>query len=264
MRYALTIGVNDYAGAGDLAGCVNDARDVALVAQTRGYQATTLLDGQATREGILDALVAHVARLRYQDRLLVAFSGHGTKVYDRNGDEGDGWDEAWVASDMQAITDDDLGAIFDARAYGSRCVLWSDSCFAGTVTRVGSLNGPAAASFDPKRPRRIRALPAAIVSGTGLARDRAFSATPTRAITTAADVLTISAASPTEYAYDGWFQVQGQWRPNGAFTYHALRVLAAASSWRDLVRTTPLPSGDYPQTPELDGTYRQSRWPCLD
>ena len=54
-KRALCVGINDYPGTGsDLSGCVNDAKDWTEVLNARGYEVTTLLDGQAKRQALVD------------------------------------------------------------------------------------------------------------------------------------------------------------------------------------------------------------------
>ena len=55
-KRALCVGINDYPGTNsDLSGCVNDANDWAQEWR-RGYQVTSLLDKQATRQAMVDGL----------------------------------------------------------------------------------------------------------------------------------------------------------------------------------------------------------------
>lgn len=270
-RYGLTIGINDYAGAGDLSGCVNDALDVGGLLTERGYETTTLLDAAASREGLLSAIYTHVARLRYRDRLVIHFSGHGTKVPDQSGDEPDGWDEALVTADLQVIRDDDLAILFDARRFGSRIVFLADSCYSGTVSRVGGFERMGA-TFDERHPVRRRYLPPIYLRSPGVVvgsfNGRALAdEPPRRALLSSSDALLLSGASAGEYAYDAWFKDGDTWRANGAFTRALGTALdAGARTWRDAYRKVreSLPSQDYPQTPTIDGTSAQQRWTALD
>jgi hypothetical protein len=57
-------------------------------------------------------------------------------------------------------------------------------------------------------------------------------------------------------------------RPNGALTYvalNALRDLPAGATYKDwmVAVSQRLPSQDYPQTPGLDGSSTQRKWPVL-
>jgi metacaspase-1 len=73
--------------------------------------------------------------------------------------------------------------------------------------------------------------------------------------------LLMSGCQDTEYSYDAWFEG----RPNGAFTFVALRELAGLSAsakykdWYAAIRTR-LPSQQYPQSPNLYGMSSMKNW----
>lgn len=259
-KLALCVGINNYPGTGaDLSGCVNDAYDWDAFLTSRGYAVTTVVDADATRGNIVRALTTLVAGTGYQDSLVFTFSGHGTWVPDRNGDEADGRDEALVAADFGLILDDDLGAIYAQRRWGSRHVFVSDSCHSGTVSR---LVAPTAQPQEPNG-RKPRYLPPSVLmdSGTLQVAER-VAAAPLRSFLTTSDVLLLSGCQDPEYSYDAWFGT----RPNGAFTRSALDTIArlpAGATYRDLHAALPLPTSDFPQTPNISGSYRQVRWPAF-
>jgi hypothetical protein len=76
--------------------------------------------------------------------------------------------------------------------------------------------------------------------------------------------LLMAGCQDTEYSYDAWFQG----RPNGAFTFVALKALenlpanATYRRWFDTIRKA-LPSQQYPQTPNLYGSSSMKRWRVL-
>ncbi|HEU4541512.1 MAG TPA: caspase family protein [Jiangellaceae bacterium] len=256
MKLALCIGVNKYAGA-PLAGCVNDAEDWADVLGDRGFAVSTLVDGQATRAAILAMIEGLIESANYRDTVLIQFSGHGTWVPDRNGDEPDHRDEALCPVDYRQglILDDDLHALFDARKHGVKVVMISDSCHSGSVTRFAEpLTGDGAS---------VRFMPPEIA----LPPDelpRALIAQSTVKAAPRHEALLLSGCNDLEYSYDASFQG----RPNGAFTYVALRALntlAPNATYRDWLRAVRnyLPSQDLPQTPQLYGTSTMKRWPVL-
>jgi metacaspase-1 len=101
----------------NLQGCVNDAtnvRDILL----RYYGFTTndirvLVDARATKSAIMDRLNWLVKDAKAGDKLLFHFSGHGSQIRDRDGDElKDQLDEIICPHDMDwdgtYIVDDDL------------------------------------------------------------------------------------------------------------------------------------------------------------
>ncbi len=150
---ALLIGIDQYPHVRPLVGSVNDVQSMRRFAlDTLGYQPDqiqTLLDGEATREGILNAFDRWlIAGSQPGDRVLFYYSGHGYQMPDTNGDEADHLDETLVSVDTEPdghggfqhmISDDELGVRF-AQLTGRRTTVIIDSCHSGTITR--SLLGP--------------------------------------------------------------------------------------------------------------------------
>lgn len=79
-KYALVIGISDYAGtANDLTYCDDDAIDWRNYLQGQGYTVTTLLDGAATKAAF-EAAVANLASLSVAgNEIAFAYSGHGSR-----------------------------------------------------------------------------------------------------------------------------------------------------------------------------------------
>lgn len=101
---------------------------------------TILKNEMATSQRILAEFKKMKSRTGKDDIIFFYFSGHGTQVKDRNGDEADGWDEALVAYDYNhetkagLILDESLAMVFNEMA--DRQVLSAiDSCHSGTITR---------------------------------------------------------------------------------------------------------------------------------
>lgn len=279
ISLSLSIGINAYGNGADLAGCVNDAQDWSAALAARGAQARTLLDGMATRGAMLAAMQALVANLRRGQTGVITYSGHGTWVPDMDGDEADGRDEAICPVDLWGpggvITDDELFGIFVSRPAGSRLIFISDSCHSGSVSRLAPplryhMVDPAetllAQRTEPRPVRLVRYLaPGAFLLGRNLERAEAVGYATVRGVSRSS-ALTFSGCRDSEYSYDAWFpQPNGGQRANGAFTHVALEALArmpAISTYRDWhteIRRL-LPSQDYPQQPQLSGTYDQKLW----
>lgn len=266
---ALTIGIDRYGHGSDLAGAVNDAKDWMAALSQRGFEVHTMLDGAASGDGIRQAMQDVVERLKRGQTGVITYSGHGTWVPDLDGDEPDKRDEAICPVDLfdhGVITDDELFDIFTRRAYGSRLIFVADSCHSGTVNRFA---GPLVDPDAGERPgRRVRFLaPATFLTGDRL--DRARQIGQPRVTGSRTSALTVTGCRDDEYSYDAWWpDGNGGWRANGAFTYVALRALAGLPDgaryrdWHAAIRRL-LPSSDYPQTPQLAGTYDQKRWAVL-
>jgi hypothetical protein len=146
MKRALCIGINAYPGipGNNLNGCLNDARNIgnALGTIFKFDQVKTLLDSKAARFDILDGRDWLCAGAKLGDELVFTYSGHGTQVADRNGDESDGLDEALCPSDLCAsnwekcpITDDELCSGFIKLPRGVHLTILADCCHSGSITR---------------------------------------------------------------------------------------------------------------------------------
>lgn len=267
IQQALCIGINAYGHGSDLSGCVNDAMDWKAELAGRGANVAHMLDAEATGANMLGAMRVLVGSLKYGETGVITYSGHGTYVPDRDGDEVDRRDEALCPVDLWdngVITDDTLYEIFSARAYGARLVFVSDSCHSGTVNRLAPPLIPVDAEDRP--PRAVRFLPpGAWEDPNVLAPYRSVARVASLGVSRTSALL-LAGCRDFEYSYDAWFQDEADgWRANGAFSAVALDVLkglpegATYQQWHAAIRTM-LPSTDYPQTPMLTGTYDQRNW----
>jgi len=260
VKYALCIGINDYPGTGsDLAGCVNDAHDWADELAKRDFEVDVLLDGAATGDALREGIRTRLDAARSGDVVTITYSGHGTWVPDRDGDEPDRRDEALCPYDIRTrgpLLDDELFELFSDRARGVRVVLVSDSCHSGTVSRYAPPTRDDAG--------RVRFLPPGVFLSEAEARSarrlpRVYRGRPRHA------ALLLSGCQDVEYSYDAVFDG----RPNGAFTYVALAALrrlpegATYRAWMAEI-CKALPSQDYPQQPGLQGTSTQRGWRVLE
>jgi metacaspase-1 len=253
-KYGLCVGINDYPGTGsDLEGCVNDAKDWRRFLEHRGYEVAMLLDAKATRANMHQALEALIGKARPGDSLIFTYSGHGSWLPDRSGDEADARDEMLCPHDVSAgqyLLDDDLAEIFGRKPAGVTLYFISDSCHSGTVTRF--MPSPVPRSLQKRLPRPRFLPPAAFLKGQSL-RAAEHVAAMVRPPKQKYPALLAAGCRDTEYSYDATFPG----RPNGAFTYFALRALAknpgTPTKWMGLIRTS-LPSSIHPQTPSLYGS----------
>ncbi len=260
---ALCVGINDYPGTNnDLSGCVNDANDWKAELQKRGYQVTTLLDAQATRKNMVDALNTLVAGGASGDKLVFTYSGHGSWLADDDGDEPDGRDEMLCPYDIGSnhyLLDDDLADIFGRKKTGVDLYFISDSCHSGSVARFA----PAMAGLEQPRFPKARFLPPGtfLKSADALAGMRrvALATTTTRQKYAA---LLAAGCQDIQSSYDAEFSG----RANGAFTYVALRALgknpASPKAWMAEIRKH-LPAPVYPQTPRLFGSRTARNGPMF-
>lgn len=88
-RHALVIGIDryPYVDAQPLRGCVNDAERMAtLLNDVFNFDVRLLVDAEATHDGILAALNRLLDEAGTEDRVVVHFSGHGSRVVEDDGD----------------------------------------------------------------------------------------------------------------------------------------------------------------------------------
>lgn len=267
-KLALCIGINDYPGTDmDLTGCVNDANDWAAELGKRGFSVSKLLDEQATKAGMVAGFKRLIGQAVSGDVVVITYSGHGTYQYDTNGDEADGLDEALCPYDIRAIDaaliDDEIHAMFMTRRDGVHLVLIADSCHSGTVNRAPP------SSADKEAGRTPRFLPPrAWMSDAHLARGGPHGAPVPQQATHAAGPALAAAADDDagdvlmagceegegHFSYDANFMN----RPNGAFTFYALKALRALPEGASYVQwhkalADDLPSTRYPQKPQIQG-----------
>lgn len=262
-KKALCIGINDYPGSGsDLSGCVNDANDWKTALEKRGFSVDVLLDAQATKQNMSEQIRVLVKEARPRDVVVITYSGHGSWIPDLDSDEPDARDEVLCPYDIgqnRPLTDDEIYSIFAERDRGVRIVLISDSCHSGSVIRMAP--PPAEATGAQVRflpPQSFLPADALKVAATRATRrplgiQRSFGG------------VLISGCQDTEYSYDASFNN----RPNGAFTYFALKTLqslrpgATYKDWYRSIRES-LPSRVHPQTPNLLGTKTETAWPIFE
>ena len=148
MKLGLVVGINKFHNMSDhnLNGCVNDAKAMDNVMQGLGVRTVALLDGQATKAAIMANLNKMVneaiAGTVPGGYIAFSMSSHGTQVPDREGDEPDSLDEAFVCTDIAQkgngwdpgtiITDDELGTLFGKLPPTVTVEVWLDTCHSGT------------------------------------------------------------------------------------------------------------------------------------
>lgn len=252
QKLSLSVGINDYPGSGmDLAGCVNDALGWQDLLQAEDYSGDILLDADATHEHTAQMLELAMSKLRFGDRFVFTYSGHGSRVRDRNADEADGMDECLVFHDWDKagfLTDDELWRIFQARAWGVRVMVISDSCHSGTVARFMGQTVPTWPMVGTPR-----------YFPTHLLEDRTVWQPP-RPRSFRPDTLLFSGCEDDEYSYDAY--IDG--KPQGAFSHAALSTCEPGISmrrWHSKIRTVlPNLEEGFAQHPQMRATGWQKRW----
>jgi hypothetical protein len=157
-RRAVLIGINRYRVPGaDLRGCVNDVRNMRQVlVKYCGFRAANtrvLTDFRATKKAMQSAITSLIRSGRKGDVLFLHYSGHGSNVPDRDGDEADRRDEILCPTDLDwddPLRDDWLRTTFDGVKAGVSFTVIMDCCHSGTNTR---------AVLPPDAPVKERYLP---------------------------------------------------------------------------------------------------------
>lgn len=153
-KFALLIGINKYPFLADFAqlkGCLNDVFALKEVLEQKfnfpPENIATLLDEQATRSGILEAMKSIVANCGENDSIVFSFSGHGARLKARKENKPSGWYETIMPFDSgrkryhpeavnRDIKDDEIYEWLTALSEKtSNIVLIFDSCYAGSILR---------------------------------------------------------------------------------------------------------------------------------
>jgi hypothetical protein len=262
-KYALLVGINKYAEPGnDLSGCVNDVTDMAELLSTQfGFKPDNiriLTDNRATQANILERLSWLVTVAKPGDQLVWHYSGHGSQVRDRDGDElEDQLDEIICPHDLDwdnPFTDDLIASYFKEVIDGATLTFISDSCHSGTIDKGLSQNPhPKKSKFlrpppDIEWRSKNRELPLKALGKKGLR------------VRSAGDVHTLdqrnilfSGCRDEQTSADAYFGG----RYNGALTYYLIRDMKAINgSWKAIHSKVldDLRSGGYDQVPQLSGS----------
>lgn len=105
-RYALIIGIGDYPAESGWSK-INGDKDVPVVKKIlieNGFVEKNIVElknDQATSKSISTAFQKLINKVGSNDVVYIHFSGHGQRVTDVNGDEEDGFDEAWIPFDAK-------------------------------------------------------------------------------------------------------------------------------------------------------------------
>lgn len=265
-KRAVLVGVNRYLVPGaDLRGCVNDVRNMQKVLTElygfRSRDVTVLLDDKATKRNIQIAVRQMIGASVAGDVALFHFSGHGSNVPDKDGDEADHRDEILCPHDLDwraPLADDWLRANFDKLRRGVSLTCIFDCCHSGTATRqVAPPDAPSIARYLPspwdlvavESGRRLRGK----LRGTP---HRAPASKRRRSDVVVADIpeILISGCRDTQTSADAWLG-DGY---NGALTYNLVAALRQAKGnigYRDLHAKVlqRLARGRFDQVPQLEG-----------
>lgn len=284
-RHALLVGIDRYPGfpqRNQLSSCAGDARLVAEVLRDDfGFPSQNvelLLNEEATRQGILDALKGLARRVRRDDVVVFYYSGHGSEARDRAGargnpeaDEAAEWEQTLVPHDSgrdgrtpyRDIRDDELYLwIRQVNETTPYVTVILDSCHAGTAVRssVRTKQVPReehpdrnrAPDFEPFRLGETQVQRSAVPAGK-----RWRDVGPSGWLPVDERYTLLAACHHTESAKE--YGVPGaRGLKHGAFTWHLVRELQrleAGATYRDLMEAVRgSVNAVYPtQTPQVEG-----------
>ncbi len=271
-KRGLIIGIDAYTELSlryQLKGCVNDARLIhSILTEQFGFppdHLTLLLDEDAKRDRILAAFDQLVEDTQPDDMVVFHYSGHGSQMRDREGDEPDGWDETIMPSDSgrgdkenRDITDDEIYLrLLKLGEKTSHITLIFDCCHSGSVTRdaFGGLSRSVEAderSIDELPPSPLGA------DDTQLTRAGTRDAGPSGWLPIGQKYVVLAGCRDEESSYEYRAKDGGQVVQHGSLTYHLSRELRQARSgttYRDVFeRVAPqVTAANSKQHPQIEG-----------
>jgi hypothetical protein len=83
--WLVAVGIDEYRHAPALRNAVKDTRSTAEMFRTLGFQTEVILNGEATKRRIIDALESRLRMAGPNDRVVFFFAGHGVDATDRDG-----------------------------------------------------------------------------------------------------------------------------------------------------------------------------------
>lgn len=276
-HWALIVGISDYVHfgdepGGDLPGAEHDARawrDV-LVARY-GFPAENvrlLLSREATRAGIEAGLREWLPSVaRPGDNVLFIYSGHGSQMWDENGDEDDGLDETLAPADVESldtsfdIGDDEIGEWL-GELPTENVVVFLDNCNSGTGTRDVT---PFARTRQLGRDVEEVEKPASVARRALPGQEDETGFDPS-----GVNVLELSAAQPSQAAVDAYFPGDDGSEPfhGGAFSTFMIRQLwraPASATYEDVFEQTrdALRQNRFEQDPYLSADVERKSLPVF-
>lgn len=229
-KKALLIGINYTGTSNELYGCINDVNSIKERITNAGFKninvLTDLTTKKATRLNILEEFKNLLVNSQAGDLLFFLYSGHGSYILDRNGDERDGYDEVIISCELQPVLDDELKALIQTHLKpGVTLFAMFDACFSGSLLDLkyqymDSLN------YEKYTEN-------------------------SKQLDTPGNVFMISGCTDNQTSSDAVFNN----RPNGAMTWSLLEALKQnpQCNWRELVTNmrTLLKSSKFDQIPQF-------------
>ena len=284
VRRALLVGINQYLDPqNNLKGCVNDVLLMGkVISENFGFapeDIRLLTDKRATTANIRERLQWLVEGAGPGSVLLFHYSGHGSQVRDRDGDElDDALDEIICPYDLDwddPFTDDEFAKAIKSIQDGVNFTLILDCCNSGTGTRQ-FFKEPGSRGKDTARylvpPPDIGFRMAAGIELNDSTPDRTVNMVgrrdlPTRQFGSSLvdqNAILLSASRSDQTSADAW--IDSDYR--GAFTYSLVQTLQNkrySLSYSDLIAGAGdwLQANSYLQVPQLETRQTMQGWDFL-
>uniref|UniRef100_A0A6C0C9Q5 Peptidase C14 caspase domain-containing protein n=1 Tax=viral metagenome TaxID=1070528 RepID=A0A6C0C9Q5_9ZZZZ len=228
-KHALLIGINYYKNpANQLNGCINDVTEMAILLAGLNYKRENIVimtddktgTSEPTKANILAQIKALVGRVKSGDTVFVHYSGHGSQVRDRNGDElknlyTPGMDDCICPSDFGNysgsngfILDDVLKEnLVNQIPVGAKLRAFFDCCHSGSILDlefIWKLNGIYTKDGAPEKKSD--------------------------------DIIMISGCRDDQTSADAWNDAKRQ--AGGALTMALVQSITPTITWKNLVTAT--------------------------
>lgn len=245
MKKALLVGINYKGTKSELNGCINDVNNMSTLLLSKGYHCKLLTDDSLDKPTKKNILTCWKWLLDGSTKeIFFHYSGHGSWIYDVNGDEKDKKDETLCPLDFETngmITDDEIRELL-VNKVPSDCRLVSliDACHSET-------------SFDLKYVYRP------VTSIIHIFDTEKYTLQTQDYMETKGNVIMISGCKDTETSADIYVAGKNQ----GALTYSFLKVLTTRSTFSEIIKdinnyikknklSTQNPCLSFGKTPSLD------------
>ncbi|MBD2452334.1 caspase family protein [Nostoc sp. FACHB-152] len=268
-KWALLIGINKYPRLDaryQLSGCVNDVQLINKVLQENfsfpEKNITLLLDEEATRQGILKALQELIYHVNQNDIVVIHYSGHGSRMTDREGDKPDGMDETIMPHDTgraphenRDITDDELYEwLLRLSEKTPYITLIFDSCHSGGIVREPFGANDRWVESDTRPIEQLPPSPLSTTRSSGGARDIGSSGW----LPMSDRYVLIAGCTAAESSWEYWKQEGNSQIGHGALTYflcQELRSIQSDTTYRDIFQRVSTQVTGYKsvQHPQMEG-----------
>ena len=247
--HALVVGMDDYKRLPHLRGAVADARDIEQALRRVGVtDVTTLVDVQATRAALSDAVARIVARTGRNDLVIISFAGHGSQEPARvTTAENGGKQELFMLAGFEMegtataerIRDTEIyGWLAQINATGATTIFIADTCHGGGLSkavdpRLGGL------TYRALRMVATREEAAASPDAYYIADDRLAVSSGVGEVSAAEDLQGLTFIAAVDKATKApEIPILGEATPRGVVSYAFARALAGAADTNRDGRTT--------------------------